>query len=93
MKLFKATVEGRGFTLPVDGVLRRIGFVTTREVLANNVTQAKHRLLKSFKAEDKFRKILGASTSQGEVHLVELLHCDVPSLNPINPGYAFFPDD
>jgi hypothetical protein len=91
MSFYEVTIEGRRFSMAIEGVLRDVGFVTTRFVDAGDPLEARRRALEILECEEKFQ-LLVANGGDGSLEVVNVAACMEP-LGQQRRGFALYLED
>jgi hypothetical protein len=91
MSFYEVTIEGRRFSMAIEGVLRNVGFVTTRFVDAGDPLEAGRRAIEILECEEKFQ-LLVANGRGGSLDVVNVV-ARMESLGQPRRGFAFYLED
>jgi hypothetical protein len=94
-KKYKILLEGKNLVMSVDGQIQKLGFYTTRSIMANNEDEAIKLAVELIKNDPKIiRNILNEKNIPPYIYAKEIQEADsFDEEMEINPGYVFFPEE
>lgn len=93
MKHFTVVVEGRGFTINVEGNPTAVGFFTPRWVYAFTKEEACEKAIALVQSEEKFRTLARASGVKAVLSTSEVHESSPEVRGDAVPGYSLYRED
>ena len=93
MPAFTVTINGRNFLTEIDGIPKRLGFFTTRDVEAVDQQQAVAIAMQLMRGSDKLRALVSNPASDPPQMFVEEIAA-IERIDPSKPvpGFSFYDD-
>ena len=93
MPAFTVTMNGRNFLTEIDGVSKKLGFYTTRDVEAADQQQAVAAAIQLMRASDKLRTLVrNPAEDPPQMFVDEVVAIEKIDQSKPVPGFSFYDD-
>jgi len=91
---YKVSLNGENFWLEMEGKHSRMGFYTTRYVVAQNEQEAENNAVQMLRDDPTLKNILNDKSDPPMIYCegIEVIDTFEPS-TVVNPGYVFYPGE
>jgi hypothetical protein len=92
MPHFRVKLNGENFWLDFEGKPSRMGFYTTRFVVADTPNDAELAAVHILRADPKLQYVLNDKTDPPMIYAGEIVEIEPEAVPEVQPGFAFYPE-